>query len=176
MEMSFVSELVTGGKESNLEEVPDVEPNPEFSLSYDGTKQIYSQRNVSYGREISSYKRSCNIFFPKTDKKLLPILFFIHGGSWMRGDRNYRWYDAYSATGITFATQGYCAVVPSYRLSPEVKHPVHAEDLADCLLWMSKNIVNYKGDINNVHILGHSAGAHLGISSSISHSRILFTF
>jgi len=72
----------------------------------------------------------------QADKKL-PVVVFIHGGGWKRGDRNY-FFDAYNNVGKAIAAQGFVCVVPSYRLSSpgegDVKHPHHAYDVA-CALY-----------------------------------------
>jgi acetyl esterase/lipase len=52
-------------------------------------------------------------------------------------------------------------VVPSYRLSPLVKHPNHCEDIACALKFTAKNIEKYGGDANMVLLMGHSAGGHI---------------
>jgi hypothetical protein len=86
----------------------------------------------------------------------LPVVVFIHGGGWKRGDRNYV-FDVYnnfaksiaaylflSPTAIArFLTvcpsksEGFVCVVPSYRLSMPgeggIQHPTHARDVAHAL-------------------------------------------
>jgi len=101
----------------------------------------------------------------QADKKL-PVVVFIHGGGWKRGDRNY-FFDAYNNVGKAIAAQGFVCVVPSYRLSSpgegDVKHPHHAYDVACALYWVHNQIGRYGGDTNMVYLAGHSAGGHLAV-------------
>ncbi len=51
--------------------------------------------------------------------------------------------------------------LPRTTDTSQVQHPAHIQDLARGLEWMSKNIQQYEGDANRIHLLGHSAGGHL---------------
>lgn len=96
--------------------------------------------------------------------KKLPVVVFIHGGGWKRGDRNYI-FDAYNNFGKAIAAEGFVVVVPSYRLSIAVdggvQHPKHVHDVAHALRWVKDNIGRYNGDEDMIFLSGHSAGGHL---------------
>lgn len=85
-----------------------------------------------------------------------PVLVFIHGGAWVRGDRK-----QYPFLGNRFAKEGAVVVVPSYRLAPKHKFPSQAEDAAAALNWVVRNIEKYGGDPSRIILAGHSAGGHL---------------
>jgi acetyl esterase/lipase len=85
-----------------------------------------------------------------------PVLIFIHGGAWVRGDRA-----QYPFLANRFAREGFVVVVPSYRLSPKYTHPAQIEDAAAAAAWTLRNIGRYGGDPKRVAAAGHSAGAHL---------------
>ncbi len=88
---------------------------------------------------------------------MAPVLFFVHGGAWKSGDKS-----DYRELGNTFAgTHGFVTVVVNYRLSPEVKHPAHVQDVAGAFAWTYKKISKYGGDPQRITIFGHSAGGHL---------------
>jgi acetyl esterase/lipase len=42
-------------------------------------------------------KQCCNIYQPVggEEGKKYPVIVFVHGGSWRRGDRAHRWFDVY---------------------------------------------------------------------------------
>src|SRR5207249_1315469 len=84
---------------------------------------------------------------------------FVHGGAWQTGDRNYL--GVYQSLGRFYARHGVGTVVISYRLSPQVKHPAHVQDVARAFAWTHKNIGKYGGRPDQVFACGHSAGAHL---------------
>ena len=83
-------------------------------------------------------------------------MMFVHGGKWTSGNKN-----LYVGLGDTFAKRGVGVVICNYRLSPEVKHPAHIEDVAKAFAWTHDNIGKYGGKTENLFICGHSAGGHL---------------
>jgi acetyl esterase/lipase len=42
-----------------------------------------------------------------------------------------------------------------------VQHPAHVHDVAKSFQWTVKNISKFRGDPNNIIVMGHSAGGHL---------------
>jgi len=84
-----------------------------------------------------------------------PVVVFIHGGSWQWGSK-----DQYRFVGAALAEKGFVAVVPNYRLSPEVRFPAFVHDAAAAVAWTLDHIADYGGDPGRVFLMGHSAGAH----------------
>lgn len=85
-----------------------------------------------------------------------PVVVFFYGGSWQWGTRT-----DYPFVGMTLAKEGFVTVIPDYRKFPEVRFPDFVEDGAEALAWVRENIAGYGGDPERVHIMGHSAGAHI---------------
>ena len=46
------------------------------TLSYDHNKQVYYEKNIPYTSE-NVYKNSSNVFYPKTEKTSLPVIFMV---------------------------------------------------------------------------------------------------
>ncbi|MDQ7823333.1 MAG: alpha/beta hydrolase [Candidatus Eremiobacteraeota bacterium] len=103
----------------------------------------------------SSKLTSLDLYVPQGGKAH-PVVVFIHGGGWARGDKSH----TRSKPGF-FTGEGCLYVTVNYRLSPAVKHPVHAEDVASALAWVYRHSASYGGDEKNIFVMGHSAGAHL---------------
>src|SRR5439155_1728006 len=80
------------------------------------------------GADAHPVKHKLDLYLPK-GKDHFPVLFFVHGGAWHSGDKNY-WFNVYGNVGRTLAKHGVGAVVINYRLTPEVKHPAHVQDVA----------------------------------------------
>jgi acetyl esterase/lipase len=149
-------------EENKLVDALEKEENLEKSISTQAleNEKIKIFRNINY-TELDEDKLRCNIFSPNVKEKQFPTIIFVHGGSWKRGDRNHWYFDLYSKTAEFFATNGFVVVVPSYRLSPDVIFPSHANDVSDCLLWTNQNISKFGGDPNAIYLMGHSAGGHI---------------
>jgi acetyl esterase/lipase len=117
---------------------------------------IVEHLDLRYGNESDLQK--LDVFAPRGAKRT-PVVFFVHGGTWMFGDKNF--YGHYRAVGRYLANNGVTAVMVNYRLSPTVKHPDHVRDVARALSWTYHNIARYGGDPGCIVVAGHSAGGHL---------------
>jgi acetyl esterase/lipase len=105
-------------------------------------------------------RQTLDVFSPMAQaKERFPVVIFVHGGTWMYGDKNF--FGLYRGVGRFLAKHGVVAVLINYRLSPVVKHPEHARDVARAFAWTRKNIGRYGGDPERIVLAGHSAGAHL---------------
>ena len=85
----------------------------------------------------------------------LPVLVFIHGGSWRSGDP-----EPYAFVGRNFAPEGYVVVSAGYRLGEAGKFPAMLQDGAAALRWIHDNIARHGGDPDRIAVMGHSAGAY----------------
>ena len=85
-----------------------------------------------------------------------PVLIYIHGGSWQKGDKK-----AVHSKPALADEIGAVFVSINYRLSPQAKHPDHVNDVAAAVKWVSENAAVYGGSADKIIIMGHSAGAHL---------------
>jgi len=92
-----------------------------------------------------------------------PLVVFIHGGGWRIGDKQNG--AAGPEKAAFFNPLGYAFASVNYRLSPNVQHPAHVEDVAAALAWLHDNAgaqnIDQAFDPSRIHIMGHSAGAHL---------------
>ena len=87
-----------------------------------------------------------------------PVLLFIHGGAFVRGDKH----GAFYPDNVTLwaARQGMVGVGINYRLAPANPWPQGAQDLAAAIAWTRANIARYGGDPDRIVLFGHSAGAN----------------
>lgn len=85
-----------------------------------------------------------------------PIIVFWYGGGFEDGRKsNYRF------VGAALAKAGYVAVLPDYRLYPEVRFPEFLDDGAQALKWVADHAAEIGGDPRRIYVAGHSAGAHI---------------
>ncbi len=122
--------------------------------------EIQVRRDIPYwkGDEKHPTKNKLDLYLPAKARGF-PVLFFVHGGAWMHGDKNFL--GVYSSLGKSFASQGVGVVVTNYRLSPAVRHPEHSLDVGRALAWTQNNIASMGGDPAAITLCGHSAGGHL---------------
>ena len=85
-----------------------------------------------------------------------PIVVFFYGGGWDSGERG-----DYRFVGEALSAAGFVAVVPDYRLYPQVRFPAFVQDGAAAVAWARANAAAYGGDPRRLVLAGHSAGAHI---------------
>jgi len=123
------------------------------------SQQVAVVRDLDYvpGVEYPDGKDRLDLYIPQGAKNA-PVIFSLHGGALSIGDRSEE-----AFVGQRFAAAGYLTVVTSYRLSPQVSHPAHVQDAAAAFAWVKRNIRQHGGDPERIIVIGHSAGAYLGM-------------
>ncbi len=120
-------------------------------VSNDG---IEVTRDVPYG---SHARHVMDIYQPKDAKPGAPVMAFVHGGAFIRGDKSGEG-GMYDNIMYWFAKQGFVGVNFEYRLAPEATFPGPVDDLAKGMNWVADHIAEYGGDPEKVLLIGHSAG------------------
>jgi triacylglycerol lipase len=83
-----------------------------------------------------------------------PMLVFLHGGGFIRGDKQDR-----ENVGRYFARHGMVVVVPNYRLAPAHGWPAGGEDVVAVYRWAKMNGAQFGADPGRLFLAGESAGA-----------------
>ncbi len=86
----------------------------------------------------------------------LPVIFWIHGGGWMIGDKG-----EVALKPTVFTGQGFVFVSINHRFLPEVSMTELTRDVANAFAWVGRNIAEHGGDPNRIIVGGHSSGAQL---------------
>lgn len=120
-------------------------------------------KNIAYGTDA---RQTLDIYVPDglDGKKFAPVIVFYYGGSWQKGSK-----EDYLFLGESFATLGYVTVIADYRLYPQVSFPQFIDDGAQAFGWVHQHIAEYGGDVNNMFLAGHSAGAYTAVMLSVNH-------
>jgi len=63
--------------------------------------------------------------------------------------------------------ENYIGILPNYALYPAGTMDDMVEDIYKSILWTYNNIEEYGGDRNRLILVGHSAGAHLNILTTL---------
>ena len=112
--------------------------------------------NVAYTQ--SGHERHVlDIYAPEKKSSVkLPVIFWIHGGGWVVGDKS-----DVALKPKVFTEKGCLMVSTNYRLLPDVNMETLISDIAKSIGWVHRNITKYGGDPNRIIVGGHSAGAQL---------------
>ena len=109
----------------------------------------------SYRAELGAASPQLDVYTVAANKDA-PVLVYVHGGAWAAGSRT-AVHDKHSH----FTDLGYVFVSVDYRLVPDASVIEQLGDIDAALGWVHKNIAGFGGDPANLHLMGHSAGAHL---------------
>jgi acetyl esterase/lipase len=91
-----------------------------------------------------------------------PVLVYIHGGAWWKGEKPAGWggFRAYLAAGFSVVTV-------EYRLTDVARAPAAVQDVRCALSWVKTNAKAYGFDAKRVVPYGTSAGGHLALMAGM---------
>lgn len=95
--------------------------------------------------------------FWRGDGRNAPLILYIHGGGWARGDKA----NAIHQKARHFTGQGYAFASMNYRLVPHAMVEEQAADVAVAIAWLRTQASELGIDSSRIVLMGHSAGAHL---------------
>jgi len=139
------------------------EPRGELLVADQFGNRCMQRANPNASVEMSLDCLYLNIWAPNKPSAPLPVLVWIHGGGFMGGSGS----DAEQAAQ-QFVDNDIIFVSFNYRLGPLgfMAHPKYPNepanrgfaDMAAALGWINNNISAFSGDVNNITIMGESAG------------------
>ena len=91
-----------------------------------------------------------------TASKQSPVLFFIHGGYWQRGDKS-----IYSFIAENFLKHGVSVALVNYTLTPSVRIGEIPAQLQRAIAWLWQQSDSLGFNRDRFIVSGHSAGGHL---------------
>lgn len=112
-------------------------------------------KDVTYCTVGNNEPQMMDIYLPKEGGPW-PTVIYIHGGSWMNGDKG-------EAKGLAdwLNPLGYAVVSINYRMYPRVKFPSLIEDPKCAIRFLRANAIKYNLDPERFAAWGASAGGHL---------------
>ena len=117
-------------------------------------KNIIRYDNISYGKYC--VENLLDVYHGKDVKVNQPVIVSVHGGGFVYGSK-----EVYQFYCMNLAERGFTVVNFNYRLAPKYKFPTPIYDINAVMEWVCKNADKYHMDINNVFLVGDSAGAYL---------------
>ena len=116
--------------------------------------QLDVRKGLAYGDQP---RQQLDVYVPRLEAAApRPLVVFFYGGSWQSGERA-----EYLFVGEALTAMGAVAIIPDYRLYPEVQFPVFLDDAALAVSWARKHAREFGADPDRVFLMGHSAGAHI---------------
>ena len=130
--------------------------------------ELEVHRDIEY-KKVDSHSLKLDIYRLKKLADPVPVVIFIHGGSWKSGKRS-----DYLPYLIDYALKGYVTVTVSYRLSRVALFPAAVQDVFCAVRWVKDHAGEYGIDPGRVALVGASAGAHLAMLAGYASDNPLF--
>ena len=110
------------------------------------------RRDIAYG---PGARARLDVYRPVRPAASPPVVVFLYGGSWTSGDKR-----DYLFVAEALTARGWIAVLPDYRVHPQVVFPGFLHDCAAAVGWALDNAARLGGADARVFVMGHSAGAY----------------
>jgi arylformamidase len=107
-------------------------------------------------RRYGPAEQQCIDIFAPAGAKNAPVFILIHGGAWRLSMRQ-----GFYSSAPSFTTEGCILAVMGFGCLPAISMVEMAEQIRQGVLWVASQIGAFGGDSDNLHIIGHSSGAHL---------------
>jgi acetyl esterase/lipase len=108
-------------------------------------------RDVRYG---TAERHRLDLFVPEHKVAAqLPVLLFVHGGGFVRGDKRTPDTPFYDNVGLLAARNDLVGATMTYRLAPDHQWPAGSDDVSAAVRWLRENVSQ------RIFVLGVSAGA-----------------
>ncbi|ANZ74311.1 BA75_01464T0 [Komagataella pastoris] len=114
--------------------------------------------DLKYG---DHFRQCVRVYQPPTKAKISACCIFIHGGAWRDPSNTAADFDVF---GNELSKGGIICYSVDYRLSPEIQHPEHLNDVLKALEFIHSEIKDLPCCLS-----GHSVGATL-VLQSLQHS------
>lgn len=118
--------------------------------------------DLVYARLDGYRPLTLDLYQPRASGTPLPLVVFIHGGSWTQGDaRHAGTFPDFPAQLAALAARGYVVASVNYRLSQEARFPAALQDVKAAIRWLRGRATDYNIDTTRVAAWGAAAGGQL---------------
>ncbi|TRY66143.1 hypothetical protein DNTS_008716 [Danionella cerebrum] len=128
--------------------------------------KLFFQWKLWYNNDQTNFVKLDFYLPPSTghsDANPTPVVVFVYGGAWGSGDRS-----MYCLLALQMAKELNASVIcPDYSIYPKGNTLSMIQDISDSLLWVRQNGHAFKVDQDNIILIGHSAGAHLCVLTTL---------
>ena len=127
---------------------------PQNAVHYPGIVRV---SNIPYSDKSETLTVG-DLYFKRSllnDGKKHPVMLYIHGGGFIKGDKNYR-----VTNSEFFAHHGYFVFNIDYRMPPEISLIENYSDIIDAMNYIDELAKTYNIDLDKIVVSGDSSGAY----------------
>lgn len=107
---------------------------------------------------VNGYESKLDAYVPRSDG-LHPTVILFHGSGTRKTTAHMRL--------LSYLQRGWTGINVEYRSSDGMLSPAAVEDGLCALRWVARNAKQYKIDLDQIVITGHSAGGHLALTTGM---------
>lgn len=137
-------------------------------------KATHIFKDITY-KTVADKALTLDVYLPSEDTDKAPLIVWIHGGAWKRGDKTAFTYKNNHLLNMLL-DQGYAVASINYRLSGEATYPAPVQDINDAIEFLCQNSRKYHLDKTRIAMMGRSAGAHLAGLIALSNAHEVADF
>ncbi|MHC5372261.1 alpha/beta hydrolase [Enterococcus sp. LJL120] len=115
---------------------------------------ITVEQNILYSENYPN--SSLDIYFPKLSTEKFPVIFFVHGGGFFKGEKEMAKY-----FGPTLSDSQYAFVSIDYNLVPNATVFDQIKQVNEAFKFIVENADKYSFDTSKINLAGSSAGGFL---------------
>ena len=142
-----------------------------FTYYIIATKPPLLQGNIIYQIPYN-HSQSLDVYLPTSNHRAgYPVVIYIHGGAWITGTKEAINFNRFNSAINELREKGYVIISPDYTLARNGKSPFPQciNDMYDAIEWVKGNAATYRFDLDNIGLIGESAGAHLAMMIAFGH-------
>jgi len=122
--------------------------------------------NIPYVAHPAS-RQNFDLYLPGKGDKPFPLIFWIHGGAWMMGFKDW--------DNVKYLVRhGYAIASIDYRMSTDAKFPAQIQDCNTALNFILAHATNYGINPRQFVVGGGSAGGHLALLMGLARNEKAF--
>jgi len=118
-------------------------------------ESVRAELDITYGK-TPEQELKLDVYRPKAGGDRLPACVLVHGGGWVKGDK-----ERFRPLAIALAEKGYVVANVEYRLGPVAKYPAAVQDCSLAVRFIRANAQRFGVDPARIGAWGGSAGGHL---------------
>jgi acetyl esterase/lipase len=131
-----------------------------------GPSPLMAANHQPFVKQTFVYKvvKGCKLhadFYGPPDSAVRPLIFWIHGGALIMGDRGNLERDQLER----YVDAGFSVISLDYRLAPETKLPQILKDVRDAYRWVRTRAPALRIDPDRIAVVGGSAGGYLALTT-----------
>lgn len=123
-------------------------------------KNVIITKDIVYPSQDE--RNTYDVYLPKDAKGQLPTLVWVHGGAFVAGTK-----EGIENYAIMLANEGYAVIGVDYQWAPEIQYPGQVRQIEECLTALNDVQDQYHLDLNQIVLVGDSAGAHIAAQATL---------